>query len=180
MIRDRPRDDAESIRREVAAHRQPGDIVIASLHWGGNWGYMVADEQRELAHRLIDDAGVDIVHGHSSHHPRHIEVHRGRLIIYGCGDLLNDYEGIAGHDEYRPDLSLLYLVALDSPGGELAEVEMHAMRIERMSLRRASREDAEWLADAVAGPDDHPGAGIELTRQGTLMLRAAAARRYVQ
>ena len=22
----------------------------------------------------------------------------------GCGDLINDYEGISGHDEYRPDL----------------------------------------------------------------------------
>jgi poly-gamma-glutamate capsule biosynthesis protein CapA/YwtB (metallophosphatase superfamily) len=39
--------------------------------------------------------GVSIVHGHSSHHAKAIEVHDGRLILYGY-DFLNDYEGIAG------------------------------------------------------------------------------------
>ena len=34
------------------------------------------------------------MHGHSSHHPRPIEVYRGKLILYGCGDLVDDYEGI--------------------------------------------------------------------------------------
>ena len=49
--------------------------------------------QIRFAHRLID-AGVDVVHGHSSHHPRPIEVYRGKLILYGCGDTIDDYEGI--------------------------------------------------------------------------------------
>ena len=46
---------------------------------------------------LIEEAGVPVVHGHSSHHPKAIEVYEGRLILYGCGDFLNDYEGIAGY-----------------------------------------------------------------------------------
>mgnify|MGYP001128723222 CR=1 FL=1 len=29
---------AEPLARAIAAHRQPGDTVIVSLHWGGNWG----------------------------------------------------------------------------------------------------------------------------------------------
>lgn len=39
-------------------------------------------------------AGIDVVHGHSSHHAKGFEVHRGRLIVYGAGDLISDYEGI--------------------------------------------------------------------------------------
>jgi poly-gamma-glutamate synthesis protein (capsule biosynthesis protein) len=38
---------------------------------------------------------VDVVHGHSSHHCKGAEVYRGRLVLYGCGDLISDYEGIS-------------------------------------------------------------------------------------
>ena len=57
-------------------------------------------------------------------------------ILYGCGDLLTDYEGIRGNEAYRGDLGLLYLVTL---------------------------EDARALAPARDDPDahasvpDHPG-----------------------
>jgi len=40
-------------------------------------------------------AGVDVVHGHSSHHAKGFEVYAGKLIIYGAGDLISDYEGIS-------------------------------------------------------------------------------------
>ena len=65
-----------------------------------------------FAHRLIE-AGVDVVYGHSSHHPRLIEVYRGRLILYGCGDLVNDYEGIQPYRAFRDELRLLYFVSVD-------------------------------------------------------------------
>ena len=58
-------------------------------------------DQVRFAHRLID-GGVDLVHGHSSHHPRPIEVFRGKLVLYGCGDCINDYEGISGHQSTAP------------------------------------------------------------------------------
>ena len=37
-----------------------------------------------------------------------IEVYQDRLILYGCGDFLNDYEGIGGYEHYRSDLGLMY------------------------------------------------------------------------
>ncbi|MGE0196323.1 MAG: CapA family protein, partial [Methylocystis sp.] len=75
---------------------RPGDILVVSIHWGSNWGYRVSNAQRQFAHRLIEDAGASIIPGHSSHHPKGFEVHRDRLVLYGCGDFLNDYEGISG------------------------------------------------------------------------------------
>ena len=50
-----------------------GDVVVVSIHWGGNWGYEISKAQCEFARTLID-LGVDIVHGHSSHHVKGIEV----------------------------------------------------------------------------------------------------------
>src|SRR6059036_345163 len=107
---------ADEISGRVRAHRQPGDIAVISLHWGSNWGYDVGREQVAFAHRLIE-GGVDLVHGHSSHHPRPVEVYRGKLILYGCGDFIDDYEGIAGHEKYRDDLRPLYLASLQRGSG---------------------------------------------------------------
>ena len=36
---------------------------------------------------------MDVIHGHSSHHVKAIEVYNGKLVLYGCGDFRNDYEG---------------------------------------------------------------------------------------
>ena len=60
---------ARFVAGRIAAAKQIGDLVVASIHWGGNWGYVIPSTQRIFAHALVD-AGVDIVHGHSSHHPR--------------------------------------------------------------------------------------------------------------
>jgi poly-gamma-glutamate capsule biosynthesis protein CapA/YwtB (metallophosphatase superfamily) len=80
----------------IVGVQQPGDLAIVSLHWGSNWGYEIPEEQQLFARTLIDRANVSVVHGHSSHHAKAIEVYHKRLILYGCGDFLNDYEGIRG------------------------------------------------------------------------------------
>lgn len=136
------------IARQIARERQQGDIVIASIHSGPNWGYEVAGADRDFAHRLVDEARVDIVHGHSSHHPKGIERYHDRLILYGCGDLLNDYEGIAGEESYRPDLVLLYLASVAS-GGTCRDLEMLAYRIARLSLNRATDREFQWLEERM-------------------------------
>jgi poly-gamma-glutamate synthesis protein (capsule biosynthesis protein) len=83
----------------ISRAKRPRDLVLVSIHWGGNWGYRVPPQHRRFAHALVEEAGVDLVHGHSSHHPKGIEVWKGKLILYGCGDFLNDYEGIEGYEE---------------------------------------------------------------------------------
>lgn len=128
----------------IATHRRPGDTVVFSIHWGSNWGYQIPEAHRRFAHALIDEAGVDVVHGHSAHHPRAFEVHGGRLILYGCGDLLNDYEGIGDTTPYRADLVLLYRPTLID--GRLHELALDPFVIRRLQLQSCSRPDREWLA----------------------------------
>jgi poly-gamma-glutamate synthesis protein (capsule biosynthesis protein) len=148
---------------------RPGDLVVVSIHWGSNWGHAVHRDQRRFAHRLID-GGVHVVHGHSSHHPRAIELYRGRLVLYGCGDLVDDYEGISGEQEYRPDLRLLYVVTVEAGTGRLVELRMTPLQAFRMRLRRASAADAEWLRASLSSVSAGLSPPVQLT-DGDLLLR---------
>ncbi|UCD52329.1 MAG: CapA family protein, partial [Phycisphaerales bacterium] len=133
------------IREQVARVKQARDVVVVSVHWGSNWGYAIPAAQRGFAHKLTDRAQVDIVHGHSSHHVKGIEVYNGRLILYGAGDFLNDYEGIRGHERFRADLTLMYFAGLDPSTGRLVRLQMTPMQMRCFRLRRALDVDALWL-----------------------------------
>lgn len=141
-------DLSEKTARRIAGRmrrvKRPNDVTIASIHWDGNWGYAIHDEQIDFAHWLIEE-GVDIVHGHSSHHVKAIEVYRERLILYGCGDFLNDYEGIGGYEEFRSDLTLMYFAKVDPRQGQLVAVRLVPMQMRHFRLNHASAEDATWL-----------------------------------
>jgi poly-gamma-glutamate capsule biosynthesis protein CapA/YwtB (metallophosphatase superfamily) len=149
---------------------RPGDIIVASLHWGSNWGYDIPDAHVDFAHHLLD-AGVHVVHGHSSHHPRPVEIYRGRLILYGCGDLIDDYEGITGYRHYRDDLRLLHLATLDPGTGNLLRLRMVPMRAHRLRLRHATRADAAHLHRALGRTSARFGTRIDLTGDGELAVR---------
>ena len=142
------RDAADDVATELLAHKRDGDVAIVSVHWGSNWGYAIEPSDIAFAHRLID-AGVDIIHGHSSHHPRPIEIYRGRPILYGCGDVIDDYEGIGGHESFRSDLRLLYLASTDPGSGKLISLHMIPLHVRQMRLERASKPDAEWLRKTI-------------------------------
>jgi poly-gamma-glutamate synthesis protein (capsule biosynthesis protein) len=105
----------------------------------------VPEEQQRFAHALIDLGGVSVVHGHSSHHPKAIEVYHNHLILYGCGDFINDYEGIVGHEEFRDDLVLMYFASVKPGTGDLLRVELTPLQMRRMRLNFATDRDAEWL-----------------------------------
>ena len=161
----------EEIARQVGAVRQPGDVVVASIHWGDNWGFEIPAAQRVFAERLIEVAGVDVVHGHSSHHVKGIQVHRGKLVLHGCGDLLTDYEGIRGHEEFRGDLGLLYLAAVDVASGRLAHLRMTPMRVRRFRLGRAAPADVDWLCEVLDREGRRFGTRVERQPDDALRLR---------
>lgn len=140
----------ETIATALEPYQKGDDTIICSIHWGGNWGYDIAPEQRAFAHRLIDEVGVDIIHGHSSHHPQTIEVHEGKVIFYGCGDFINDYEGIRGHEEYRGDLTLMYFLELSSKSKQLQRLRMVPMQLYRFQLRYAAPADSFWLSKTLS------------------------------
>jgi poly-gamma-glutamate capsule biosynthesis protein CapA/YwtB (metallophosphatase superfamily) len=159
-----------SIAEELAKIRRPRDVVVVSIHWGPNWGYPIPKDQRRFAHALIEEADVSIVHGHSSHHPKAIEVHEGRLILYGCGDFLNDYEGIAGYEEFRGDLSLMYFADVDPADGRLRGLDLIPLKIRRLQLSRPSSEDVDWLRRMLDRESAPFGTRAELAAGGRLAV----------
>ena len=62
----------------------------------------------EFGKALIDN-GVQIVFGNSAHHipPRPMQLYKNGLIIYGLGDLVNDY---SVRNNYKSDESLMCMI----------------------------------------------------------------------
>jgi poly-gamma-glutamate synthesis protein (capsule biosynthesis protein) len=152
--------DIDSVVRRIEAATSRSDIVILSVHWGPNWGYGIPVSHRRFAHALIEQAGVDVVHGHSSHHPLGVEVYAGRPILYGCGDLINDYEGIRGHEEYRTELRLLYFVTVDGRGA-LQRLRVIPVRARRFRLETAGGDDVAWVESLLAREGRTLGTGAD-------------------
>lgn len=170
LLADMSERSIRAISRQVKALKQPGDIVVASIHWGGNWGYRIAPGQRAFAHALIERADVDIIHGHSCHHAKGIEVYHGRLILYGCGDFLNDYEGIKGYEEFRDDLALMYFVTVDPSDGRLVRLAVTPLQTRNFRLNRATPKDSRWLSRTLNREGKTLGTQVELTADNTLRL----------
>lgn len=164
---------AAAVVERIRRMKRAGDIVVVSVHWGSNWGYPVPCEQIRFAHALVD-GGADLVHGHSSHHPRPIEVYRQRLVLHGCGDFIDDYEGISGYEEYRDDLRLAYFVTVAAETGRFLDLRMVPLRSRRMRLEPAPHQDAKWMRatlDRVSAPV-HP----VLEPDGTISLEPSRRR----
>ena len=128
----------------------------------GSWALLVA--------QTLDEAGVDVIHGHSSHHPRPLEVYNDKLIIYGSGDFINDYEGISGYEEYRDDLALMYFADIDPGPGKLVQLQLVPMQIKGFSLRRASKNDSLWLQETLNREGRSMGTRLRLTEDHILTL----------
>jgi poly-gamma-glutamate synthesis protein (capsule biosynthesis protein) len=124
---------------------------------------------REFAHLLIDYCGIDCVHGHSSHHAKGIEVYKKKLIFYGCGDLINDYEGIYGYEEFRADLSLLYIVSF-SNCGDLNSCKFIPMKLCRFRLNQVGELDCRWFEEMFRGPAFIQGSNVVITNDNCLEL----------
>lgn len=169
LLPDLSEETAAAITTQVSRVKRQDDLVVVSLHWGSNWGYGVAARQIRFAHRLVD-GGVDLVHGHSAHHPRPIEVYRDHLILYGCGDLIDDYEGISGYEQYRDDLRLLYLATMERATGYLTALRMVPMQAHRMRLRPAARGDCEWLCRTLNRMSRRYGTRIALDADGLALI----------
>ncbi|WFB06141.1 CapA family protein [Streptomyces sp. LX-29] len=163
---------ATALADRLRAVRRPGDLAVASVHWGSNWGYEIPRTQIHFAHTLVD-AGVDLVHGHSSHHPRPMEVYRGKLVLYGCGDFIDDYEGISGYARYRDDLRLAYLAALSPETGRLTALRMVPLQAHRLRLRYATPEDTTWLRTTLNHVSSDFGTVVAPGPDGTLVLSHA-------
>ncbi|MCB0336283.1 MAG: CapA family protein [Bdellovibrionales bacterium] len=139
----------------MVRHRNPNAIRILSIHWGPNWA--TENDHQDLrqifAHRLIDELGFDLIYGHSTHHIRGLERYKGKLIVYGAGDLINDYESYIATTlpRYNHDGGI-FVVDLDRISGILNDLRVLPLQIKKLQLRTLEAERAAQLASAI---NDH-------------------------
>lgn len=162
---------AQRVAAQVAGQRQAGDRVVISLHWGGNWGAEVPRLHRRFARRLIELGAADVVHGHSSHQPRPAEVYRGRLILYGCGDLINDYEGISFEEGCDASAVCLYFAQLSRTSGALQRFDIVPMQLRRLQLKHADDAARHHLQALLESGGREAGTRLEPQADGSWQLR---------
>lgn len=170
LLSDLTERSVKEVSKVVNKYKEKNDVAIASIHWGSNWGYEISQNQRNFVQMLIDQAGIDIIHGHSSHHPRPIEIYRGHPILYGCGDFINDYEGITGYEIFRDDLALMYFVDFKTRPFKFVNLELICLQINKFRLQRASIEDVEWMLSTLNRESEVFGTKLELSIQNSLIL----------
>jgi poly-gamma-glutamate capsule biosynthesis protein CapA/YwtB (metallophosphatase superfamily) len=97
-------------------------------------------------------------------------VYRNRPVLYGCGDFVNDYEGIEGYEPYRDDLVLMYFATLSRTTGRLIALRMTPMQIRRLAVNRPSAAEAAWARDALERASAPFGSHVDMAADGTLTL----------
>lgn len=158
------------------------DLKIFSIHWGPNYTWQPSAQIRDMAHFLIDECGVDIVHGHSAHHIQGVERYGRGVIMYGCGDFVDDY---ALNEEYRNDLGGVWRVVVNSNGSGTAgdgggkklvldRLEMYPTRCDRfqVTLLDVDDEDHGWVRRKVAKLSEEMGTRVrrEIGREGQVVV----------
>jgi hypothetical protein len=124
----------------VSAASRQVDCLLVSCHWGPNWGYRPPPEHVTFGRALVD-AGADIVAGHSPHIFRGIELYRGKPILYGTGDFIDDY---AVDELERNDESFLFTVNASSH--RVHEILLRPTLIRDFQARLAEPQQARRIA----------------------------------
>lgn len=118
----------------IKKYNELADFIIISIHWGPNWSFDIPSYHKNFAHYLIDNAGVDLVHGHSSHHFKPLEIYQNKLVLYGCGDFINDYETIESDKSFFSDVNFAYYPMYNLDTRKLEKMDMVAYTIKNMEL----------------------------------------------
>ncbi len=122
----------DHIIQQIQKLKPSVDYVILSLHWDTNWPRYIPTDMISCAHDFID-AGVDIIHGHSSHKPLGVEVYKNKIILYGTGDFIDDY---AIDPVERNDLTFLFQITLSK--NQLIKLSLIPAQIRDMSVHHVT------------------------------------------
>jgi poly-gamma-glutamate synthesis protein (capsule biosynthesis protein) len=93
----------------IGSVKKNSDIVVVSSHVGPHYRENPSSTYIKFAHKIID-LGADIYWGHSNHMPQGIEIYKNKIIMYDCGDFIDDY---AVDPHHRNDLSFIFLIHID-------------------------------------------------------------------
>ena len=130
----------DRIRQQADLARQEADLVLMTVHWGPNGADKPTPERRQLARRLIREAGLDAILGHSAHVVQGMELVDGKPVLYDAGNLMLDADGSGPTHE-----SLLFRLTLTAGG--VSDIELHPIRLYHARTERADGGTAAEIVD---------------------------------
>jgi poly-gamma-glutamate capsule biosynthesis protein CapA/YwtB (metallophosphatase superfamily) len=142
------------LEAELGRVRGQCDVLVAFPHWGFNMTSEPAPWQREAA-RALQDAGADIVAGHSAHLFHGVGWAARGPLAFDLGDALDDYRVDA---ELRNDLGVM---ALWRPGDAERELELVGLALDFCHTRLAEGAEADWIAARLERACAELGTGVE-------------------
>jgi len=127
--------DLEAAVQTVSSAARRADVVVVSVHWGGEYQAAPSPRQQAVA-RALADAGARIIVGHGPHVLQRVEWVGETLVAYSLGNFLFD-------QPYPADCSwgAILRVALDG-GRNIVAVKALPTVVERGRVRPAGPEDA--------------------------------------
>jgi poly-gamma-glutamate synthesis protein (capsule biosynthesis protein) len=135
---------AQRLFATIRAAKSQCDLVVASAHWGPNWGYAPPSSHVPFGRALVD-AGADVVFGHSGHICRGVEVYQGRPILYCAGDFIDDY---AVDPIERNDQSFIFV--LETDGRQVRRLSLRPTVMDAFQARLATENEAQPIAEKMA------------------------------
>jgi poly-gamma-glutamate capsule biosynthesis protein CapA/YwtB (metallophosphatase superfamily) len=124
----------------------PTALIVASVHWGGEWKDRPSVGQVRLGRWLID-AGANVVMGHHTHVLQPVEAYKDGLILYCLGNLVFD---IIRADGRR---SAVFETVFDrTPAGGWRAQKMVIHPIQLRQLKAGPRPSTTREADGVFKP----------------------------
>ncbi|NLY43088.1 MAG: CapA family protein [Clostridiaceae bacterium] len=152
----------EMIKEDIHALRGKVDILAVSLHWGVEDSHYITQEQREMAHNIIDD-GADMILGHHPHVLQGIEIYKGKPIIYSMGNFVFD-------QNKKPNNESM-LVDMEFEGDKLSRLEVIPLQIigQKQTIR-AKDEDAAHILGYLQKLCDELDTKARITEEGTLVF----------
>lgn len=79
-------DPAAMIAKARKARALGADIVLGVMHAGDEYASVPNEEQRRVAHALVDSGQFTMIYGHHTHSVLPIERYKGTWIVYGLGN----------------------------------------------------------------------------------------------
>ncbi|ORX80456.1 hypothetical protein K493DRAFT_342554 [Basidiobolus meristosporus CBS 931.73] len=187
------------ITKMVETIRSQVQLVVVGIHWGDNFTWQPPRVFQEFARALIDESDIDVVFGHSAHHVQGVEIYNGKVILYGCGDFLDDYDVYvralkAGRQlssdedsdeeseeepfdfepfrKHRSDLSFMYIIHTEETNHGscvIRQLELIPTRIQDLQVNLAEGEDRQWVIDKMSSLCEELGTHVEPTETSLLI-----------
>jgi poly-gamma-glutamate capsule biosynthesis protein CapA/YwtB (metallophosphatase superfamily) len=136
--------DVETTARAVTAAAAHGDVVVVSIHWGGEYQAAPGPRQKAVAQTLAE-AGADVIVGHGPHVLQRVEWLGETLVAYSLGNFLFD-------QPYPGDCRQGAILHLTLRGGHVVAVKAIPTVVARGRVIPAGCEDARAILDRLSLP----------------------------